>query len=336
MRLCRYKLDSRKEAAVYVCESSAIDDWKPFTGEGLQFLKALLVRAALFTGVWVDTYSISPREFRVQLYIPKRPRLTDAEVFRRFREFHSPPHPAMQARLERIEKMFRDNDPRLKDWVRRQESRMYDVSGFMKIIKETFSQWFNRRVGRSGPLFRERFSCTLVEPTREWVAGSCAAIDSMQQLTGQMEEQDQVVCTGFGDALRGDEVARRGIMRALEGEDWESIAAQYRELISRQCQLERPKEHHRESVEDLKEWLLEPAPIPHSGLRNPRPVISDKLLKAVVWGSLQLVARVREEYEHRRRSARARRRLGLVPLAGRDGGATVLRVARGRQKKSSD
>jgi hypothetical protein len=34
---------------------------------------------------------------------------------------------------------------------------MWDVSAFMKLLKQRFTQWFNRQRGRKGTLWEERF-----------------------------------------------------------------------------------------------------------------------------------------------------------------------------------
>lgn len=41
--------------------------------------------------------------------------------------------------------------------------RMWDVSQHMKVLKQCFSQWFNRRHGRRGTLWEDRFRSVLVE-----------------------------------------------------------------------------------------------------------------------------------------------------------------------------
>jgi len=45
--------------------------------------------------------------------------------------------------------------------------RMYDVSQFMKTLKQRFTMWYNKRAGRRGTLWEERFKSILVENSRK-------------------------------------------------------------------------------------------------------------------------------------------------------------------------
>ena len=42
-------------------------------------------------------------------------------------------------------------------------ARMWDVSAFMKTLKQRFTQWFNKHHGRKGTLWEDRFRSVLVE-----------------------------------------------------------------------------------------------------------------------------------------------------------------------------
>ena len=40
---------------------------------------------------------------------------------------------------------------------------MSDLSAYMKIVKQRFTQWFNKKHARRGTLWEDRFKSTLVE-----------------------------------------------------------------------------------------------------------------------------------------------------------------------------
>lgn len=314
-----------------MCRSSAMDQWKPFEGEGLKVFKSILAKACAFSGVWIDTYSINAREFQIQVYVPECPELVDAEILRRYKELNSPPSAYMKGEIERVEKMFRERDEAgIERWASRQKSRMYDVSGFMKIVKERFVEWFNRSRGRGGSLFTGRFSSTMVEPSREWVSGSCAAIDSVQMIADRLEDGNRLLCTGLGDALNGSELARRGLMRALEGESWEAIAEEYQSLVAEYCEPEPPPPFE---VEPLSEWIKN-LPVIATGMEGGLVRIVEQLCGAVVWGGVKFVATARKEYLQHQRKMRARRKLGLVPVPGTRRKAAVLRATNCKRRES--
>jgi hypothetical protein len=55
--------------------------------------------------------------------------------------------------------------------------RMGDVSEFIKTLKQRFTQWFNKRQGRRGTLWEERFKSVLMEGRGHVLATMAAYID---------------------------------------------------------------------------------------------------------------------------------------------------------------
>lgn len=56
-------------------------------------------------------------------------------------------------------------------------NRFYDVSEFMKLLKQRYTQWHNRRHQRTGTLWEERFKSVLVEGAGHVLATMAAYID---------------------------------------------------------------------------------------------------------------------------------------------------------------
>ena len=54
---------------------------------------------------------------------------------------------------------------------------MWDVSGYLQRLKQRFTQWFNRRKGRRGVLWEERFKSVLVEGSGDPLSTMAAYID---------------------------------------------------------------------------------------------------------------------------------------------------------------
>ena len=49
-------------------------------------------------------------------------------------------------------------------------TRMWDVSAFMKLLEQRFTQWFNRQQGRKGTLWEERFKSVLLNGAGDTLA----------------------------------------------------------------------------------------------------------------------------------------------------------------------
>jgi putative transposase len=123
--------------------------------------------------------------------------------------------------------------------------RMWDLSQFMKVLKQRFTQWFNKRHGRKGTLWEDRFKSVLVEDG--WTARVMAAyIDLNPVRAGMVEDPRRYRWSGYGEAVAGRKVAREGLQRmmfeyeqmrgseavaAREVADWRRVAAGYRQIL---------------------------------------------------------------------------------------------------------
>ena len=112
--------------------------------------------------------------------------------------------------------------------------RMGDVSAFLKELKGRFAQWYNRRHGRYGVLWAERFKSVLVEGSREALLTVAAYIDLNAVRAGLVGDPAEYRYCGYGEAVGGgSRVARRGLRLALcgEGSTWVQLQAAYRMLL---------------------------------------------------------------------------------------------------------
>ena len=69
---------------------------------------------------------------------------------------------------------------------------MWDVSGYLQRLKQRFTQWFNRRKGRRGVLWEERFKSVLVEGSGDPLSTMAAYIDLNPVRAGLVEDPKPV------------------------------------------------------------------------------------------------------------------------------------------------
>ncbi|MFU8847270.1 MAG: transposase, partial [Opitutales bacterium] len=82
--------------------------------------------------------------FHVLVEVPERQAVSDAELLRRFRVLYPKPTKYQTAEFARLEKSLTEGDEDA-ELIREQLlSRMYDLSEFMKTVKQRFSIWYNR------------------------------------------------------------------------------------------------------------------------------------------------------------------------------------------------
>ena len=92
--------------------------------------------------------------------------------------------------------------------------RMWDLSEYMKSVKQCFSQWFNRLHGRRGVLWEERFKSELVEDGHA-ARRVAAYIDLNPVRAGLARDPKDWRWSGYGEALAGKRTARLGLQRVL-------------------------------------------------------------------------------------------------------------------------
>ena len=122
---------------------------------------------------------------------------------------------------------------RAEEILERYLRRMGDLSSFVKGLKFAFSVWFNRKHGRRGTLWMERFKSVLLEG-EPWVLNKVAAyIDLNPIRAGLVEDPGDYRWSGYGQAAGGKVEARRGLS-AVYGygrNEWRQIASEYRQLL---------------------------------------------------------------------------------------------------------
>ena len=120
----------------------------------------------------------------------------------------------------------------------RYEARIGDLSAFMKELKQRFSQWYNKREGRRGTLWEDRYKSLLVEGEAKALMTVAAYIDLNPIRAGLVDCVEDYRWCGYASAVAGNRWAREGLQRiwgqsptiaATEAElDWETVGSQYR------------------------------------------------------------------------------------------------------------
>jgi hypothetical protein len=116
----------------------------------------------------------------------------------------------------------------LREGLRR---RMGDVSAFMKELKQRFSNWFNKQRKRFGTLWAERFKSVLVEDQPGVVQAVAAYVDLNPVRAGLVTDPKDYRWCGYGEAIWGSEVARRGLATFHRSTDWAEVGREYRKVL---------------------------------------------------------------------------------------------------------
>jgi putative transposase len=208
--------------------------------------RQLMRNAAAFSGVDVLTYTILDNHFHLLLHVPERRPVDDREFIHRYAALYgrkSASRIACDLAALRADGENEAADELKAPFI----ERMYDLSAYMKTVKQRFTQSFNKRHGRKGTLWEERFKSVLVEGSQGALSAIATYIDRNAVRAGIVSDAKDYRFCGYGEAMGGSRKAKEGltmVMRSIGGNmPWSEACAEYRKLlyISGQAQGSTPE-----------------------------------------------------------------------------------------------
>ncbi|MBM4165051.1 MAG: chemotaxis protein CheW, partial [Lentisphaerae bacterium] len=140
MRSSRIKAEG---LGYYHCMSRVVDRRMILGDVEREKFRDLMRGAETFCGVRVVTYAILSNHFHILAEVPDRQEVSEAEVVARLAAIYDRQTVLGMLsqwelwRKQGLEKLVQGDLERLR-------ARMYDVSEFLKTVKQRFSQWYNR------------------------------------------------------------------------------------------------------------------------------------------------------------------------------------------------
>ena len=169
-----------------------------------------------FCGVRILTYCVMSNHFHVLVEVPKRPEnLPSAEeVLQRLRKLSCI---QFLGAFEHSLAAFRRNQDSAGEqrYLESYYRRMWDVSWFLRLVKQRFSSWYNHRHERKGTLWEERFKSVLVDGAGPALAAMAAYIDLNPVRAGMVSDPKDYRWSGYGEAVAGRKRARLGIQAVV-------------------------------------------------------------------------------------------------------------------------
>jgi len=176
----------------------------------------LLRRVEVFTGVEVLTYCVMSNHFHLLIRVPRKRCVCDEELLVRYEQVAGPT--TFRQFKERWDRLLKQSGPEgPADLRRKLLARMYDLSMFMKELKQRFTQWYNweeDRIGR-GTFWTDRYRSVLVEGGWRTLATMAAYIDLNAVRAGMVSDPKNHPWCGYAAAVAGDKRARNGLDKIL-------------------------------------------------------------------------------------------------------------------------
>ncbi len=154
----------RGKPALYHCLSRVVNRDKVLGPEEKERFVQILRLYERFCRVQVLAFCVMSNHFHLLLEVPDRPaeRMSDEELLAHLGLLYGKAQLG-KIRWELEHYRAQGNDTAAEALKDRFFARMYDLSAFMKVVKQRFTQFFNRKHGRRGTLWEDRFKSVLVE-----------------------------------------------------------------------------------------------------------------------------------------------------------------------------
>jgi REP element-mobilizing transposase RayT len=248
--------------ALYHCVSRIVGRAPVLQQEEREQFVRLMRLYERFSQVKVWTYCVMSNHFHILVEIPSRPECggaswSDERLLDHLSTIYGERKMA-ELRGELGHYRAQDNDAAAEVFRQKFFARMWDLSQYMKIVKQCFSQWFNRKHGRRGVLWEERFKSELVEDGHA-ARRVAAYIDLNPVRAGIVPEPENYRWSGYGAATGGVPEAREGLWLVMCEEaatrldasqaaedlsDWREVARRYRVVLfeeGEECERDRTK-----------------------------------------------------------------------------------------------
>ena len=227
----------------YHCMSRVVDGRYIFGDREKRYFRKVMRGLERMMGVRVVTYCLMSNHFHILLRVPEEAELasageiSDAELVEMLRPLYgAEAAKELAAELANCDTWgFAEKKAQIRDGFLNRRGRL-DL--FMKDLKQRFTQWYNRKEGRRGTLWEDRFKSVLVGDTEEALLTMAAYIDLNPVRAGMVEDPADYGYSGYGEACAGRTVARQGLAHVLDPEEklarkpgWRQVGAEYRGLL---------------------------------------------------------------------------------------------------------
>jgi REP element-mobilizing transposase RayT len=230
----------------------------------------MMRRAAEFCGIELIGWCIMTNHFHILAYLPQRKELSEEEVLRRYGVLKGVK--AKEEMVQSFAKWRRQDaagEKRVEEWLLKIQCRMYDVSSYMKILKQWFTIEYNRRYSHKGTLWEAAYFDKVVSFKDRGVQKCLGYIHLNPIRSAATSQYDGYVWSSYAAFCRGDAVATKGMIIAY-GEDLSLSEVQWRHEKLLDALLEEEKLRR---AEDIARKRLAGYDLPADPLTNEAMII---------------------------------------------------------------
>lgn len=198
-------------------------------------------RVADFCGIQLIGWCVMTNHFHLLVYLPTPVDIDEAEILRRYGVLKGTAAATIAGKsLDAYRSQGEGGDTQIRLWLDSQRKRMYDISTFMKILKQWFTEEYNRRHSHTGTLWESRYFDHPVRCSTKDIADCLAYIHLNPIRAAITDSFDGYQWSSYYAFKRRDPLAIAG-MRFTYGEDVseDEMAYRHEELMGSLLETEK-------------------------------------------------------------------------------------------------
>ena len=210
----RVYTEPETEAGIYHVCSRVVDQRYIFGEPEKEEFVRMMRSLAAFHGVEILTYCVMCNHFHILLRVPRRPEGYDLPLETVLERWKASVGDAWRKGMTRQFALYEEsgNGAVIEEWRQRMMARMFRLTEFAKSLKQRFSQWYNRRVGRKGTLWEGRYKSVIVEDDHTALRTMSAYIDLNPVRAGMVNDPGDYRWCGYAEAMAGALLAIEGLV----------------------------------------------------------------------------------------------------------------------------
>ena len=241
----------------------------------------MMRRVAEFTGIQLLGWCVMNNHFHILAYLPERKEVDEAEVVRRVGVLKGVKgSEALLEKLTRARRQEVGGEEQASKLLECHRRRMYDMGSFMKILKQWFTEEYNRRSAHVGTLWESTYIDRAVMLKSVDMSNVLAYICLNPIRGGLCADYDEYAWSSLCAATRGDPLAINGL-KFVYGEE-KSVAEMVEAL---HCQMDAVLEVEK------RRWAQEVARRRAAGYPVPENPLTDEAYVAQAAAHLEEVVR---------------------------------------------
>ena len=245
MRKLRLKNDGE---GFYNVGTRCVDRTFRFDDDDKTHIVNQIRRMADFCGIEVNTYAVMTNHIHLLLHVLPKRELNDDELTDRVATLYGRVK-AEKLRVEWAEWRRVGGEAALQRVEEERNAllrRMGDLSVYMKELKQWISRDYNKKVGRTGTLWEDRFWSCLLEDSAETLTSVASYIDCNAVRAGIVERPEDYKWCGYAQAHAGREAVQKSLAAIYRDDKLKWVEAEERYGWLLRAVSDTPAERQRE------------------------------------------------------------------------------------------